>query len=381
MDSDYTLHMRRPINQTMAYAMTSYPDFRARHANRWRLQKDVRLPDTGNPRSRALAVKLTRGATSVSEKVRRVLSYFKNNGFVYTLEPPVLGKNPIDDFLFESRRGYCQHYAAAFAFLMRAARVPTRLVAGYLGGDANPFGSYMIIRQSDAHVWDEVWEPEKGWIRVDPTAIVAPDRITGGPEGALSSEGMIGGRFLKYLGPFAQYVRDIGYGWDAITTAWSAWFYAYSYDQQKALLERIGIRWGALVDSLLAFGLILFLVAGIITGYVFWTIRKPGRKTDTVGKYYTRFCRKLSHIGFVRQPDEGAIRFARRIVASRPDLKGAVEEITDLYIRLRYRSQTDTAVMKRFIARVRAFKPDRKTTPPQARRNRHGVSGRSASKR
>lgn len=359
MDSDYTLRLRHPVNETMAYSMTSYQGFRERAYGRRILREDTRLPATGNPKSRALARQLTQDAGTVAEKVRRVLAYFKDNGFVYTLTPQVLGKDPVDEFLFDSKQGYCQHYAVAFAFLMRAAGVPTRLVGGYLGGELNKFGNSMIVRRSDAHVWDEVFEPGKGWVRVDPTAVVAPGRISGDLRGGLLLADLPGSRILKYLGPFAPYVSDIEYGWEAITTAWSAWFYAYSADQQKALLNKIGIHWGTVVDIALAIGLILVLGAGIVFGYIAIGMKKANRKADAVGRSYQQFCTKLARIGLVRAADQGAVAFSRQVQTMRPDLQQAVGEITELYVRLRFRPDPEPDAARQFVALVRTFRPGR----------------------
>lgn len=356
LDSNYTLHMPSQITQTLSYDMTSYSRYQESVSNRWMIQDDLKLPAYGNPRSLALAHQLTAGANSTAEKVQRVLSYFKNSGFVYSLKPPALGENLIDDFLFESKQGYCQHYAAVFAFLMRAADVPARIVGGYLGGEVNPFfKNYLIVRQSDAHVWVEVWEPENGWVRVDPTATVAPDRITGRLEGLLP-----GGLLLKYMGPFSKYIQAMGFGWDAVTTAWSAFFYGYSYYEQKALLEKFGIKWGSFIGSLLGLAavmLILFFTFAIAAGYSVFGFKKAARQKDAVKKYYLKFCGKLARVGIAKPPNQGAIHFAQHIADYRPDLKQSVDDITALYVQLRYRPDTDDHALKQFIAVVRAFKP------------------------
>src|ERR1039457_5975328 len=110
----------------------------------------------------------------------RALSYFREQGFVYTLEPPLLGRDSVDEFLFGSKSGFCEHYASSFVFLMRAAGVPARVVTGYQGGDINPVDGYMIVRQSDAHAWAEVWLKGRGWVRFDPTAAASPVRVESG---------------------------------------------------------------------------------------------------------------------------------------------------------------------------------------------------------
>jgi transglutaminase-like putative cysteine protease len=360
MDSDYTLHRLRPINEKIAYDMLSYTDYRESRAGNLMLRENTHLPAAVNPRSRALAKRLTFGAGTTREKVKRILAYFKNNGFVFTLNPPVLGANPIDTFLFESKRGYCEHYAVALAFLLRAVDVPTRLVGGYLGGELNKFGNMIIVRQSDAHVWDEVWEPGTGWTRVDPTAVVSPERISGDLKTPQSLDGLSGRRFSRYFGPFSQYIDDISYGWEAITTAWSAWFYAYSYDQQKAFLKKIGIRWGHITNAVIAVAVIFILLSGIIGCYVLIGAKRIGDKSDIIGRYYQKFCERLARIGIVKAPNQGAVSFARQVEQIRPDLKPRVGEITNLYVRLRYGPEGEGEGTKRqFVALIRAFKPGR----------------------
>ena len=115
------------------------------------------------------------------------MQYFRENEFFYTLKPPLLGENPIDEFLFGLKSGYCEHFASTFAYLMRAADIPARVVVGYLGGDINPYGDYLIVKQYHAHAWVEVFLHSRGWVRVDPTALVAPDRVSMGVAGSLLS--------------------------------------------------------------------------------------------------------------------------------------------------------------------------------------------------
>ena len=117
------------------------------------------------------------------------MDYFSEEPFFYTLQPPLLGDNPMDEFLFQTRRGFCEHYAYAFVMMMRAAGVPARIVAGYMGGEVNPVNRTVIVHQFDAHAWAEVWLDGQGWVRVDPTAAVAPDRIELGLEEAVAGEG------------------------------------------------------------------------------------------------------------------------------------------------------------------------------------------------
>ncbi|MCB1843849.1 MAG: DUF3488 domain-containing transglutaminase family protein, partial [Halioglobus sp.] len=175
----------QPIDRRTVYTAVSYP--------RYRIDGDggripgwyLRLPERGNPRTIELARSLRAEAGNDQLFIDRVLQRFHEQEYFYTLQPPALGRNAIDEFLFDTRRGFCEHYASAFAVMMRAAGIPSRIVLGYQGGEWNPLGKHLIVRQSDAHAWTEVWLPNRGWLRVDPTAAVAPERIESGMSGAM----------------------------------------------------------------------------------------------------------------------------------------------------------------------------------------------------
>ena len=157
------------------YRMLSWPE----NERRAGLQR----PESISTRVQDLAARWRRAARSDADVVRAALAHFRTEKFFYTLEPPALDDDPVDEFLFETRRGFCEHYAAAFVTLMRSAGIPARVVTGYQGGEYNPAGNYLIVRQLDAHAWAEVWLPGQGWARVDPTAAIAPERIEYGTDG------------------------------------------------------------------------------------------------------------------------------------------------------------------------------------------------------
>jgi transglutaminase-like putative cysteine protease len=350
---DYTLRARRTVKRKLRYEMTSNTRYRAEEPNQWALRRLTRLPEGINPKARALAKRLTENARNDEEKTGRILDYFKTSGFSYTLQPPRLGANSVDDFIFKSKKGYCEHYASAFAFMLRSVEIPARIVGGYQGGEKNPYADYLIVRQSDAHVWVEVWLPEKGWTRVDPTAVVAPDRISKGMEGALSPGDLPDFLSRSYFG----FIDQLQFGWDAISTQWSAMFEGYSYYEQKALLKKLGITSGAWDASLKALLLLLVLIGIIVIIYAWFALKSPYEKPDTVKKYYALFCKKLSRAGFLRKPDQGPIDYAEYVSKNRPDLKNRIAEITDSYVQLRYRGQLSKTVLAKFIKKVRAFNP------------------------
>ncbi|MBS3754232.1 MAG: DUF3488 domain-containing transglutaminase family protein [Desulfobacterales bacterium] len=356
---DFTIQSRRTISRKRRYEMRSYPGQKPGKSD-WGVDAARRLPKEGNPRTRELAAQLSKGADNASQIVDRGLKYLGDGEFAYTLNPPLLGDDPMDEFLFESRRGYCEHYASAFAYLMRAAGVPARIVGGYLGGERNPFAGYLVIRQSDAHAWVEVWYPEAGWNRVDPTLMVAPARLNQGAQGALPPGELSGGFAGKYLGPVQSLIEQVQWGWDALSLQWEAWFHGYSREEQQALLEKLGIYWRSWkgMSAALLFG--LGLVAGITGLYAVLQFRRPRARKDPVSKYYEKFCRKLARAGPARPAGMGPKDYAAFAADRRPDLREEVKTITDLYIRMRYGGDTNTETLTHFKNRVHKFKPGQK---------------------
>ncbi len=194
---DRQLVALRPAHDALTYTAVSYtathsPDALSRIAR----QFDSYVVPERNPRSQALARRMRATAADVPGYVNSVIALFRAGRFEYTLTPPRLDLNSVDDFLFNTRRGFCGHFASAFALLMRAGGVPARVVTGYQGGEWNPIGGYLLIRRSDAHAWVEVWEDGRGWVRVDPTAVVAPERLRRGILDLLPGAGSVPERLL-----------------------------------------------------------------------------------------------------------------------------------------------------------------------------------------
>lgn len=328
------------------YRLTAGAERAARLGARER-RVDLALPTTLDPRIRALARRLAGGAATGGAIAARVLDYFRGHGFVYTLNPPPMGRHPVTRFLFQVRAGYCEDYAAAFAVLMRAAGVPTRVVVGFLGGEYNPDGGDVIIRNYDAHSWDEIWVRGR-WRRVDPTAAVAPgalrERLA---TWRLMAEGhgrLVGRPWWRALSHRLQLWHD------AVTTGWDNWVVDYSRQRQRALLTRLGGE--AAQPAALA---LLALVAGIAIAAA---IRAYGRRSqtarDAARDAYDRYCRKLGRIGLGRDPAEGPQTYCRRAGQQRPDLKTTMEAITASYIAARYAHEPQAAVrLKRQVARFR----------------------------
>jgi len=355
MLQDRTLILFRSVNQRTLFQMKSSTVYNTGPLRPWHLAAR-KLPVSGNLKSIALA---RTWANTPEKTVKKALAYFRENNFLYTLNPPPLGKNSIDDFLFQTRKGYCGHYASAFAFLMRAANIPSRIVGGYLGGELNPFGNYLIVRQSDAHAWVEVWLPDKGWVRVDPTSVVAPERIEQGPAQALPPEERATFLKLPDLGPISRYAKQIRLRWDALNTHWNRRIMGYSYQRQKNLLEKIGIKAdsfkGSLKASVLVLGLISLFAGLIFAGF----FRKSTTGKDVIQQTYYKFCLKLGRIGFSRRPGQGPLDYATLASSSRKDLQKQIHDITRLYLLLRYSKAGNRMDLKRFRLLVKKFHPKR----------------------
>jgi transglutaminase-like putative cysteine protease len=309
-----------------------------------------------------LAARWRRSARSDAEVVNAALTHFNTEKFFYTLEPPALEDDPVDEFLFETRRGFCEHFAAAFVTLMRSAGIPARIVTGYQGGEFNPAGNYLVVRQLDAHAWAEVWLPGQGWARVDPTAAIAPERIEYGTEGIrrLLARGVaLGGlpsdalRDLLALSAFEHVRQQFRLSWDAANTAWQRWVLSYDQARQRELLAQLGFE---AVNPLRLLGLLALLVALVMGVYVVAT-RQRAPRPDPVQRAYLDFCHKLARRGLVRAPQEGALDYAGRCTRHRPDLGIPVHAITDLYLRLRYGGSEAIADTQELARQVTQFRP------------------------
>jgi transglutaminase-like putative cysteine protease len=319
------------------------------------LRRALQLPSGLNPRTLALAAALRAEGLSSGQIVERVLDRFRSEPFFYTTSPPLLdSRDAVDQFLFESRRGFCEHYASAFTVLMRAAGVPARVVTGYQGGVVNPVGNYLVVRQAEAHAWSEVWLPGRGWVRVDPTAAVSPLRIESGIAASIAQDDPLP---MMVRGSLPMLSRA-GFAVDAVANAWNQWVLSYNTQRQQQFLRNLGIDssdWKTLSMLLLAGACAATLLAAL------FSLRTllPGRE-DPVARAWARLCRKLARAGLARLPGEGPTDFARRVAIARPDLAAPVTDIADRYVRLRYRppgpDQTDAAGATDLQRRIRMLK-------------------------
>jgi len=352
MAYDFTLMSLRPINEVTAYRLTSYPNFIAGTSLPSSLRrKDTFLPAHGNPRAMALGRELAARHSRPEGVVREMLQMFRNEPFEYTMQPPRLADNAVDEFLFSTRRGFCEHYASAFTVVMRAAGIPARVVTGYQGGEFNPYGGYLIVRQSDAHAWSEVWIDGRGWLRVDPTAAVAPERIERGLIGAVGADEPVPGRLREASALWAQ----VELSWDTVNDFWNQRVVRFNADSQLDLLERLGVNepdWRALGLGLAA-SLATFFVA--LSAYLGWKFRRPRR--DWPARLHEVAAQRLRKRGLVRGAAEGPVAFLERAAAACPDLARQLREIRGIYAALRYGPRPTAADLQRLKFLVNGLRP------------------------
>jgi len=330
--TDFQLRSLSPVRERIQYRVRSYARYRTPDMSREDFQRALELPVGAHPRARELALEWRNAGLRPESVVAAALAYFRNEPFFYTLRPPPLDGDSVDQFLFASRQGFCEHFAASFTVLMRAAGIPARVVTGYQGGERNPLGDYLMVRQRDAHAWAEVWISGRGWVRVDPTAAVAPERIERGIEAAIPAAAGTAILGIEPSDAVLDVMRTMRNAWDSLNNTWNLWVLGYGPQRQVQLLSRIGLDasdWRKLV--LWLGGAVLGLM--VATGLVL--MRRPGKR-DPALHAYTRFCNRLAGQGMPRRASEGPRDYARRINTRRPDLSSRVDHITELYVDMRY---------------------------------------------
>ena len=370
MGSDYQLgfFFGGPRPRNFDYSVTSHVDYRAREPLTEGERATFRaLPERGNPRARELAESWLADSPSGATIVERAMAYLRSQPFAYTLTPPALGAQPVDEFLFETREGFCEHYASALTFLLRAAGLPARVVMGYQGGELNALGGYYIVRQTDAHAWTEVWLEDQGWIRVDGVAAVAPERVAFGYDGFGS-----GGVTAAAAALRARWSRPVALLWDAVNTRWQAWIVGYGPELQRSLLETLGftsLRRAQRSAVLLGLAVVATLTLLIgLSAYLSWR-RRPRGGVDAAALCFARFVRQLPPLDVPGgTPTEGPRAYAERAAVALPHAAAPIRAVADLYLRARYEPDTDGAALAALAAAVAAFRGARfpAFTPPRS---------------
>ena len=374
--SDFRLFSPTLIETEFMYTVDSWTDVPVEETlSDWRRTTETQLPPTGNAKTRKLSLELREQAGSNAAFVDLVLDRFRVEPYVYTLRPGLLPEqDSIDAFLFQSQRGFCEHYASAFVFMMRAAGVPARVVAGYQGGEINPVNKTVIVHQFDAHAWAEVWLASRGWVRVDPTAAISPLRIEFGLEEAMASEGSFLSTML--LSP-ARYrsiplLNLLRLRYDALTYRWQTWVVGFDSERQFNLLRSFFGETTAKAFAIVLLGswaLVLLPVAISL-------FRAPDiEPVRPLAKHYRIFCKRLARLDLIRGPGETPSQFAQRVAEEFPDYAEQLWQITDLYNQLAYadaqRSAGNAAQNLQHFARViNRFRPKRRSAALMTRAER-----------
>jgi protein-glutamine gamma-glutamyltransferase len=352
LSSDYTLMQPEPLSRAVDVAGTSYTQVQYSEPLKPRTRmRDLDQPRNRNPRTQQLAREMRSAHADDMELVRAALDMFRQQPFYYTLTPPKLSDNSVDEFLFDTKRGFCGHYASAFAALMRAAGIPARVVTGYQGGTLNPYGDYWILRQSDAHAWTEVWIDGRGWTRIDPTAAIAPERVERGLADTVSADDPLASRWQRNTPWFAGARLRL----DLLREIWRERILDFDQDSQRKLLEMLKIPEpdGQKLVMVLAAAMTLVLVW--LTWQVHRELAPPSK--DVAGRTYARLCAKLAAAGIARKVHEGAEAYAMRVAQQRPDLADTVTALCRHYSYLRYAAPSGRITLGQFQAGVRAFRP------------------------
>ncbi|MCP3688868.1 MAG: DUF3488 domain-containing transglutaminase family protein, partial [Gammaproteobacteria bacterium] len=350
INADFQLISQKPINDLRRYNMES------RLNASIGLDEDIeylnmtsQYPADSNLQTIKFGKQLARQYRDKAEVINHVLRMFNEEEYTYTLQPPVLRDNVVDRFLFESRRGFCEHFAGSFALLMRTAGIPARIVTGYQGGEYNLVGNYLIVRQSDAHAWTEVWLKDKGWVRIDPTAAVSPSRIEQGIDSALADERS--SFRIKNKNPL---FGNLLYSWDSLQHSWNDWVINYDQNKQSRLLKDLDIGIESAGDMIIALVILLSTTTG--SYWLFsWYRERPARpqKHEIL---FRRFLKKMSALGFEKKASEDNRHFLQRIARSNIEQYDRIVLIINLYNKIKYAkaacSEKQTTQLAGLVARI-----------------------------
>ena len=343
LSTEFQLTSNKLVNDLKRYTMSSQLNYRLEPDEPFEyLIETSHFQQNRNPQTLALGQQWARQFDADIDIVNHALNMFRTQEYVYTLQPPRLGIHSSDEFLFKTRRGFCEHYANSFALLMRAAGIPSRIVTGYQGGELNEVGNFLIVRQSDAHAWTEVWLEDKGWVRIDPTAAVSPDRIEKGLDQALK-DGFTSFKISKS----SPFLSKLLYSWDNLQHNWNDMILNYDHRKQASFLKQLGLgirSWGDMVITL-----VICLV--FITG-AYWLIAWYKGRSAPIAEYekiFNRLLKKLSTSGYKKAPSEHVYEFLKRLQEQQNFSDLQLEQIFKTYSKIKYsRGQQQKDVINLF---------------------------------
>ncbi len=341
---DYRLYSLRPVDQRMSYRVTSYPDSIMEPTLKDNTKKlNLTLPSNSNLKTQALAQQFAQEYPDPQARLNAMMNYFAEQAYYYTLSPPPVGEQQIDDFLFENRAGFCAHYASAMVFMARASGLPARMVTGYQGGEYNPQAGYYSIYQYMAHAWTEVWLEGKGWQRFDPTAMIAPQRILDGFDATFDSQS-------SYLqdSPFST-LRMKQYPWlnelrqqlSSLDYYWSVWVLGFDEERKQQVLSKLR---GDVTSSKIALMMIFsFIIIALVIGY-YAGLFSQNTQQDPLNKRYQLLCQRLAKRGIPRPQGQAPQDYANDVVArlsdKHPRLAADFNALSQAFMALKYQPLT-----------------------------------------
>lgn len=334
---EYQLTSTSPLVSTFQYKVRSFPNVLLNQTlfgvdNRINRQ----LPEQSNPRTQQWVAELRQQYQDNDEFISAVMAFFSSEKFEYTLQPPLMPDDPVDTFLFDEQRGFCSHYASAMAYMLRLGGIPARLVAGYQGGEQLN-SNYMSVYQYDAHAWIEAWHDSRGWIRYDPTAIVAPNRVQTGLRSALNeADLLLGSGFgqlsrVAWLNTLNNWLKDVDF-------FWTKWVLGFDKDKQQDLIKSLIGK--ITPQKLLWFSVGAILVIFTLIGLFFLpTWRQP--KQDKASHYYRLALQLLAKINLHRKASQGPADFAAQVKSKAPSsLTQPFCAMTELYMQHHYQASS-----------------------------------------
>ena len=314
--SDLQWLANRAIGDLVRYRAESFTQFQSGPLRRTAaLQPYVALPPGSNPRTAELAAQMKRepalAGAATPAFVQAAMQRLRTGGYSYTLEPGVYGDDTADEFWFNQKAGFCEHIASAFVVLMRALDIPARIVTGYQGGEINGVDNFWTLRHSDAHAWAEVWQEGAGWVRVDPTGAISPDRV-GQFRRLAPQPGIFAGAIGAMSPTLAQNLRA---AWEAMNNGWNQWVLNYTQSRQLDLLKNLGFDAPSLQD-LATVLLVLLVVASLAgAGWTLWERSQHDPWLRLLGQARARMKKAGIEVPDAMPPRQMAARLAERFGA------------------------------------------------------------------
>ncbi len=351
-DANYQLLSRDKQGEAAEYALLSYPQYNTGYITKTEYRDNLQIPDAPAPRIVDLVTQLHGFDEKPVVFIDRLFTHLRQQHFRYTLSPPLMENNFVERFLFDVRSGFCNHYATAFVYLMRVAGIPARVVSGYRGGELNPVGRFLEIRQANAHIWTEVWLRGQGWVRIDPTAAILSEgvRQNADVQKQIEPGAIIPQSSAAQEEPDQSKLKLAEQIWDDLDYHWQSWIVGYGGKSQEQSLSMMGID--NLLETLFWVLAAIGLAMLILAAYLLRTGQKP---EDEAVLQYRQFCGKMAEAGVCIRLGEGANDFAVRAKAHRPEIGDAINEITGIFMRLRYQRVFSSQDLKLLKNRIKSL--------------------------